>query len=86
MTRDTRALDNYQKYLREWQTQADFMKDMRLKKLQQQIGLTQLSRKVYKDQAERDLTLIERYELYQEKSNQQECLHIAINPFELTAG
>jgi hypothetical protein len=64
MTRDSRAMDNYQKYLYEWQSQADFMKDMRQKRVNSQIGLSSLKRKVFKEQAERDLTLLERFELH----------------------
>ena len=74
MTRDTRALDNYSKYLKDWQSQADFMKDMRQKRVNSQIGLSSLKRKVFKDQADRDLSLIERYELFQEKTQHQDVL------------
>ena len=40
------------------------MQDMRQKRVNSQIGLSSLKRKVYKEQAERDITLIERYELH----------------------
>lgn len=40
------------------------MKDMRQKRVNAQIGLSSLKRKVFKEQADRDITLIERFELY----------------------
>jgi hypothetical protein len=33
------------------------------------MGISSLKRKVYKEQAERDLTLMERFELHSEKAN-----------------
>jgi hypothetical protein len=62
------------------------MKEMRMKKMQQKIGINPVSRKINKEQAIRDMTLIERNELLQEKNNQQDVLSIAVNPYELSAG
>ena len=52
----------------------------------QEIGVSNLTRKVSKDQKERDLTLLERYELHQEKVNHQETLNLVVNPNVLTYG
>lgn len=59
---------------------------MRTKKLVDAIGISGWSRKINKEQAERDLTLLERFELFQEKVNNQEVLNLAVNPNELQFG
>ena len=86
MTRDTRVLDQYDKYLKTWFSQSNTLKHERSTRLATGIGISPLTRKVNIDQAKNDLSLIERFELYQEKVNQQEILNIAINPNELQYG
>jgi hypothetical protein len=86
ITRDTRVLDQYDKYLKTWFYQSNSLKHERSTRLATGIGISPLTRKVNIDQAKNDLSLIERFELYQEKVNQQEILNIAINPNELQYG
>lgn len=62
------------------------MRDLRTEKLVSAIGISGWSRKINKEQAERDLTLLERFELFQEKVNNQDVLNLAVNPNELTYG
>ncbi len=49
MTRDTRALESYEKHIEEWQEQCNHMKEMRMKKMQQKIGINPVSRKINKE-------------------------------------
>lgn len=62
------------------------MQILRTQKLNDTIGVNSWSRKINKEQAERDLTLLERFELFQEKVNNQEVLNIAANPTEFQTG
>ncbi len=79
-------LESYDKYQKLWHQQSHVMQQLRTKRLVDAIGISGWSRKINKEQAERDLTLLERFELFQEKVNNQEVLGLAVNPNELQFG